>query len=449
MCDGKTKSTRIKPAGPRRLLKAAAGIAMMAALLDGGAAWALGAGSLDPSFGKGGIATTGTSTNVVLPLAAIEQPGGDIVVVSQYRSASGTFLSLMRYLPNGTLDTRFGQNGTTLTAFDTGPGFSITPTQVALLSSGDIVVVGSAANGGGSSGSPTFAFALARYTPNGALDTSFGTGGQVTTIFGGSAGAYVSAMLVDPNGNILVGGTNLILGPTRATAKNFMVLARYKPNGTLDPTFGAGGIVQTIPTPDLGPSFSLVALSNGSYLAVDDGTGALEFSSTGVLQSMVTPGPVAVSTPPPGYAVSNTMLLQPNGDSLVATTVQIARQRFDAQVVLYGETGAVDSSFNSAPFIFGTAVSKSEPVGIAVQSNGQIVVAGIAHTNTGPDELGLARLNSDGELDPTFGIGGTVLTAFFPYTMLLQTDGKIVVVGSSSVAGSSNTAVTLARYLTN
>jgi uncharacterized delta-60 repeat protein len=108
---------------------------------------------------------------------------------------------------------------------------------------GKIDVAGEELNGGARG-----AFALARYAPNGSLDTTFGHGGQVTTSFGfsepemGTSGDAATAVALQADGKIVATGYSNF-GPH--TEQYLAALARYRPDGSLDPTFGSGGKVNT------------------------------------------------------------------------------------------------------------------------------------------------------------------------------------------------------------
>jgi uncharacterized delta-60 repeat protein len=122
-------------------------------------------------------------------------------------------------------------------------------------------------------------------------------------------------------------------------------------------------------------------------------------------------------------------------------------------VVRFQQTGAVDPSFSSPAFDFAGegGAGNDGASASALAANGQIVVGG-NHFAGGFDLFGLARLNSNGSLDSTFGAGG-VVTASFPTqtsasvsTVLVQPDGKIIAVGQTlTSAGIANLA--LARFL--
>ena len=177
----------------------------------------------------------------------------------------------------------------------------------------------------------------------------------------------VSALLVQPNGQILVAGS---AGSGLRKVPSPTILVRYNSNGSLDATFGAGGIVEE-PTPILAPT-ALAQLSDGSYLAVS-GAASEEFSSTGVLQSTVTAETVVASNP--SSPSSEAIVFQPNGDFVEAAIVGNGFQKTAGELFRFSETAVLDSTFSSTKFTFG-AESQNQPAAIALQSNGQIVVGG-------------------------------------------------------------------------
>ena len=350
----------------------------------GGLGIAQTAGSLDTTFGTGGIVMDSLDGHNLIPLTAIEQSNGDIVMVGGFENfvASETF-GLTRFTASGKLDKTFGTNGITLVAFTA----SLLPSSIAVQPDGAIVVVGSSETTQGG-----FGIAMARFTPNGQMDTTFGNGGLVTVQPPGIQ-PTATAVMVQPNNQILVGG--YVIGINDHTP-GAMVLGRYDSNGSLDTTFGTGGFAEA--TTAVGSPSALALLANGSYLAVGQSGAVAEFSSIGVLQPTVTPSAVVATSG--SVFPGNPVVFQPNGDYILGRGCW-RRLRADDQILRFSETGAVDSSFSSTPFGFPGA-KKSMPQALALQSNGQVLVGGIP--------FGLARLNSDGELDTTFGTGGTVET---------------------------------------
>jgi uncharacterized delta-60 repeat protein len=229
-----------------------------------------------------------------------------------------------------------------------------------------------------------------------------------------------------------------------------MSMVRYNSNGSLDTTFGTGGIslvTDTITGPE-----ALALLSSGNYLAVGQNgnkTGVVvELNSKGVLQAKVTAGTLAAALSS-SQGGSSPTIFQSNGDYIVATTTCTADSQCRGHkigVSRFLETGKVDTSFNANSFeSFDPNATTSVGKAMALQANGQIVVGGLIS----PTQGGMARLDANGELDTTFGTtspfgGCCTVTSEQTFTVLLiQTDGNIVAVGEL------NGDLALARYLAN
>ena len=400
------------------------------------------AGTLDSTFGTGGTVTTSFGDGLA-GVGAFEQPNGDIVVVAQtnFSQDFGTGIGLARFTSAGVLDATFGTNGTTVTEFN---GITFDPFGFAVQTNGDILVGGVATNGAGLN-----EFGLARYTSNGVLDTTFGTGGLVTTKVGIRSDAP-SALLLQPSGQIVVGGFEDGGGKH---IPGMLSLVRYNPNGSLDTTFGTGGI-SLVKADLLGPE-ALALLSNGDYLAVGqnpNGTSGIvvEFSSKGALKSKVTAAKVVAALSSSQGGDSPT-IFQPNGDYVVATTSCTFHSQCRGtkiSVTRFLETGITDQRFNAASFYsFDERQTTSVAKAVALQSNGQIVVGGLINQDA-PISGGIARLDISGTLDTTFGtvdsfgVCCTVTTDNSVSALLIQNDGKIV-----AIEQSGNTAIVVARYL--
>src|SRR5712691_6559089 len=182
-------------------------------------------GSLDPAFGAGGIARTtvspsgGGTSSLVLD-------GGKIVLAGSASGTSSDF-ALVRYLSNGALDAAFGAAGVLTT--DLGQYEQIAA--IARQADGKYVVAGETLN----LLLPSVDhIVIARYLSNGLLDAAFGAGGTVTLDFGGADFPYTIA--IDAGGRILVGG-----GSGRTDGSLEIAVARLQPTGALDATFGVGG----------------------------------------------------------------------------------------------------------------------------------------------------------------------------------------------------------------
>ena len=346
---------------------------------------AQGAGDLDTSFGDDGKVITDFGDGGEEATDVVLQPDGKIVVAGVASSFEiGGLFALARYLPNGTLDTTFGGDGRVTT--DVGGG---TAHAVALQPDGKIVLAGVAPSP--STGSD---FALARYLPNGTLDTTFGGDGRVITDFGGDDIAI--AVTLQPDGKIVVAG-RATTNP--ATGHTDFALARYLPNGTLDTTFGGDGRVTTAFFEDHATAGGVVLQPDGKIVA----TGEANNLSTGNRDFALA-----------RYLPNGTLDTTFGGDGLVTTALE-------------GDVGSG---------------------GVALQPDSKIVLAGGVGF---PPDIALARYLPNGTLDTTFGGDGLVITDFgdfeFATDVAFQPDGKIVATGQASSNDAAGFA--LVRYHPN
>jgi uncharacterized delta-60 repeat protein len=359
-------------------------------------------GKLDPGFGNGGVVTTPTAPGAGDDFQnglAIQRDGRIVVGGSSDMGAAagGNRWRISRYTRNGDLDRSFGADGTVTTSMSSAGGLDEHVWNLALDGADRIVAAGDAVTATGG-----FDVALARFNVDGTLDPSFGTGGKVITAVGPGTRrdrAHDVAVLAD--GKILVAGF-ADMGPG-AGRRNFM-LARYNPNGTLDGSFGSGGIVLTPAAP--GDNNDIVT-TNG--LAID-----------------------------------------PVGRILVTGQADMGAGAgsFNFALARYLPNGSLDSSFGGDGIVT-TAVAASDNfdslVSAAIDGSGRITAAGVAETGGFVLDLALVRYNADGSLDASFGAGGKVTmnlgpgnTDDLPQELLLQENGKILVGG-----GVAPTAVTI------
>lgn len=379
-------------------------------------------GSLDTTFGSGGkVLTAFNNSSEARGYDLVIQPDGKILVAGYAKFVTRKMVdddfAIARYNPNGTLDTTFGpnHNGMATTNF----GGSEQAVSIALQPDGTsfkILVGGSTGNLGGTQAGSS-KFALARYTANGALDSTFGSGGKVTTDItpnggDGITGSDSSAKL----GLETVNGTTRIVavGVTRTSggagpAGIATALVRYNLDGSLDPSFGSGGVVITNDPLGFAPGGS--GILNGHLVIQSD-------------QKIVVPG-------------------QTNEISSVS---DMAAARFNLD-------GSFDTTFNpGGPWPGIATVRPGHALTSVLQpSDGKIVLAGFSTANNdgvNPDTT-LARLNPDGTIDTTFGGGtGYVVQPLSAYGdeaqgLALQPDGKIV------TAGPIQGGLAVARFLSD
>jgi len=384
---------------------------------------------LDPAFGTDGKVTTpglGGAETVAI------QPDSKIV-------AAGPS-SLARYNSDGTLDSSFAQTGSLRTGISA--GFLGDACDVALPPDGSIVVVGVKDNGSATGED----FAVQRYTASGTADPNFGTGGTVTTDFNGSTDrAY--AVAVKPDGKIVVAGH-----ATNAARTGIdIALARYTSDGSLDPSFGTAGRVTTAIPGAASFGFAATLDHQGRIVLAarvsaggGDEIGVARYGADGALDQSFDDDGIAVTAfglgaIPHGVAVDDQDRIVVVGQS--QSTLPAGRS--DIVLTRFGAAGRVDTTFDGDGLVTtdfpdpATGTSHDEfGRDLALQSDGGIVVVGVAQLDRGAD-FALARHHSDGSLDPSFGDAGRLTVDFHAgfdsgRDVAIQPDGGIVAVGSAT-----------------
>src|ERR1051325_5285566 len=206
---------------------------------------------LDTSFNGTGIVTTPIGSGHDFGNSAAIQGDGKIIVAGQTWNGSNYDFAVVRYNGDGTLDTSFNGTGMVTTAFGSGTDIG---SSVAVQEDGKIVVAGYSLIGTSSD------FAVARYNPDGSLDTSFNGTGKVTTDIGGGFDVGHSVAM-QGDGKVVVAGWSF------AGFSYDFALVRYNSDGSLDTSFNGTGKATT----DIGGSadegFSVVIQEDGKIVA--------------------------------------------------------------------------------------------------------------------------------------------------------------------------------------
>ena len=387
----------------------------------------------------------------------------------------------------GSLDTTFGSKGVVITAFSARYDEI---DDMAIQSDGKIVAVGwSSISDSG--------FSLARYNTNGSLDTTFGTGGKVSTSFSSMFSTRAHAMAIQSNGKIIAGGGNGAVAD----------IARYNPDGSLDASFDGdgklelmGGVIGEIADVAVQSDGKIVVVGDYSVLARLNSDGSLDrdFGSakTGLVSLPFAPRTVAIHTDSriivggnssstsgnlavaarynadgtadisfgnggvataqvPGPFVSSMVVHPLDGFIVLAGQTTVSTGFYNFALVRFGPNGVLDNTFGTGGVVV-TAVTAYHNAAqdIALQIvNGayKYVVSGYAFYRSGRTQVGalaLARYNVAGSLDSTFGTSGIVLNPVgTSYAVAIQGDGKIVSGGTTSQSGDPSTYdFILARY---
>lgn len=390
-------------------------------------------GDLDVSFGTGGVVETSAGNGRSAAHSIAVQNDGKIVAVGA--ASSGGFL-IVRLNPDGTPDASFGTAGKVTSDV----GLFGVANAVALQVDRRIVVAGTTAPGG-----YCCQIAVARYNPDGSLDTGFDGDGKLTTYVGGITSAY--GVAVDADGRIVViGSTYNPIGPSG------VLVVRYNANGSLDTGFGVGGKVIT----DLGGSSSTgeaVALRSDGMIIVAGAGGpssdfaVLRYTASGALDPTFGSAGV-VLTDFGGFDAAHDVALDSVGRIVAAGR---GHERF--AVARYSADGAPDLSFGIAGKVTTQFYAENieEARAVAIQADGKIIAGGAAFHNYSRD-FAIARYMPDGTLDPSFGVAGEVTTHLGDRVqdaiedLALQADGMILAAGDRQYC-TSPCGFVVARYL--
>ena len=391
------------------------------------------AADVDPTFGI--QVTTDFNLGQDIARAMTLQPDGKIVLVGE---SSGDF-GISRYNPDGSLDTSFDGDGRVTTDF----GFNDRAYGVAIQPDGKIVVVGRG----------DLQFAVARYNPDGSLDTSFDGDGKETIRFrpgNGDEAAYEVA--VQSDGKLIVGGTSYEFssdpsrpgyGDNAAGGDHDFALARLNADGSLDSTYGVGGKVTTdFNNHSKDEAYSLVLQPDGKVVLAgfsNNSNALARYNADGSLDATWgSGGKVTVNQPNGFFSVINDIDIQADGKIVTTGTAftQLADGHNDFFVNRFNTNGSLDASFGTGGWTltdFNNG-SNDDPFDIKVDG-AALLVAGLSGTG-GTVNFALASYTSNGALDPSFGNGGKVVSpsanpVSISWGAAVQPDGRILVAGET------------------
>ncbi len=346
-------------------------------------------GSIDFSFGFDGRVLTDLSGSTFEQINSVSiQSDGKIVAAGiVYHD-----IAIVRYMENGSVDTSFGNEGSVITDLRNEDYL----TDMALQADSKIIVTGKTK----SNDNDIQTSFILRYMPDGRPDASFGEKGKVLTVF--NEPVNINAITVQPDGKILTGGISNYLTPF----SKFLV-ARYLADGSLDKEFGQNGLATT------------------GFENIAESAGILDIAAEGDGKIITVGGSEAIE----GFQQNMTL-------------------------VRFQNTGAVDSSFGKNGIVI-TNFGETDPdiysiaTDVLLQPDEKIIAAGRSYKYATFSNLALARYQTNGNLDSSFAEDGMQTTNMGGGTycagVALQTDGKIVVAGTTNLEPSSS-HFSIARY---
>ncbi len=363
------------------------------------------------------------------------------VLVQDFNIGAGSSSSSNLVNVNGSLfftakSESFGTELHVLPGASTNPRFKLGG--VVIQSDGKSVVAGRSWNG------VNYDFALARYGIDGQLDTSFGSGGKVTTPFG-SSDDFAASLALQTDGKLVVAGSTW-----NGTNYDF-ALARFNTNGTLDTAFDTDGKVTNTfsSTNDYITSVAIqtdgkIVVAGFSELNGTDDFAVARFTMTGALDITFDLDGKLTTAFGSSRDIAEEVLLQTDG-RLIVLGSSWNGTNYDFAIARYLPTGVLDTTLDGdgkQTTAFGTGDDFASS-GV-LRSDGKLIVVGRYRAGENYD-LAVARYNSNGGLDSTFDSDGKQVFAFSSgddaaIDVALQSDGKIVVTGFTNSGGSGDFA---------
>jgi len=375
-------------------------------------------GTLDTSFnGSGTLTLAANGGNGFYTSIAILSYGKILVAADSNTPDGNPVLVVTGLNSDGSLDTSFGSNGSTSVPDDT----SVHAFQTSIAQQTDQSFLVESSGG------------LFQFNSDGSVGSTFGTNGLVDQ--GGETGISPAGLAVLGNGEVLVGGTIDSLSNTSTFG-----LSEFQSNGALDPAFGTNndGVVDSPAYLTYAASASGLAVESDGSILVDGAINSTAYPS--YLLDSISNGQHRLQSPDPTFgpfefATSN-VTLQDNGQIVVVGGFSQPQRNFEG-VIRINPNGTPDYAFNtnsaiSFQSVFPLSYEVMECMSAAIQPNGDIIVAGVS--GTPGQEIALVRLNPDGTLDRTFGTDGLVQSSVgrtsLDVSVVIQTDGDIVVSGA-------------------
>ncbi|MCF8461343.1 MAG: T9SS type A sorting domain-containing protein [Flavobacteriales bacterium] len=397
-------------------------------------------GALDNSFDIDGRNKSDFGNDDDYGSAVAIQSDNKLVVAGYTIISAISNFAVLRYNSDGSLDNTFDTDGKLTTSVG---GFNDNATSVAIQTDGKIIVAGNTHDGS------YWDFALVRYNTDGSLDNTFGTNGIVTTDIGGY-NDYLNSIAIQSDGKIVATGSS-----NNMTYDDITVV-RYNVDGSLDITFNGDGKVTTdfIGYNDKAYTVMLqsddkilVAGRTSSFSSID--FALVRYESDGSLDNTFGTGGMVTTDFVGGDDLALAATLDVDGKIVVVGGVR--NPSWDFGLARYNSDGSLDNTFSTDGLVitdFGIGDDMAQSV--FIQWNGNVVATGYAKVGTYND-FAVFRYHYNGTLDNTFGTGGKVTTDFglnndHAYASLMQPDHKIVAVGGTYSGLSTKVDVAISRY---
>jgi uncharacterized delta-60 repeat protein len=395
---------------------------------------------LDVTFNGTGVATLEIGSGNAFGRTVATQQDGKILVGGYSSNGSNFDFTVIRFNQDGSLDNTFGTNGIVVTPVGTGDEYGLC---IAIQADGKILLAGYSGNSGNED------IALVRYNVNGTLDTSFDSDGKVLTPIGAGTDAAWS-LTIQQDGKILLGGWS-----NDGSQDNF-ALVRYNTDGSLDANFDGDGKVVT-PVGRGGSSGRGVAVQSDGKIVLagiaSNGGNAdfavVRYNNNGSLDTGFANNGKAITAVGNSTDYAYSVAIQADGKIVVAG-YSYSGSNADFAIVRYNPNGTIDTGFDGDGKVIASIGSGNDyALKVAVQTDGKLVVVGSAAIGSSSD-IAVVRLNPDGSFDSTFSDDGKLTTLVSPtsdasWDVVVEPNGRILVAGWSQIGARYD--FTLLRYV--
>lgn len=270
-------------------------------------------GTLDATLQGTGKVTTSISPVYSEASAVHVQPDGKFIVVGDCASGSSRVTCIARYLADGQLDATFGNSGTVVNAV---PNAMHLSSALSLAPDGSILVAGSCLADG------RFNFCISRYDAGGNIDPALATAGPRVLALEAGVSSYGSAILLQPDGKVLLAGSCSSPGPFFG-----FCAIRVHPDFAIDSTFANGGIATTVMGPVNGYVLGARLLADGRMILAGQCSNGvhrsfcmLRYTPEGSLDPIFGVGGRVITAIRSRDDVGQGLLIQPDGKVVVAGT---------------------------------------------------------------------------------------------------------------------------------
>ncbi len=406
--------------------------------------------TLDAKFGNGGKVVTPINDSSAANSIAIQDDGK--IIIGGYTTVAGRDrFALVRYNVNGSLDSTFGIGGKVVAQIKDRSSIS----SIAIQADGKILAGGSVFNDNRNVLLDS-SYTIVRYTKDGSIDSLFGKNGIATVKMSNGLGE-LKKLLVKPDGKILTAGT--VGAPV---FENILALVQFTPDGSLDSSFGSNGKlegyindIEEITDIGLGKDGKIYAIGQMRNWSFIGDFALLRFLQNGTVDSSFGTNGV-VKTDFNDNRVNN--LKVENAQSLIIlpdSSIVVAGYNFTTPstfaLAKYKMNGSLDSTFGTDGKVI-TPVHNlyGYPNDILSDAAGNLYVSGYVSGSSNNSDFAIAKYFSDATLDSSFGRSGIDTTDFFgfsdvAYVSVLQSDAKIILAGHAGISSDSY-GIALARY---